>query len=159
MAIFYTAQATLQNEEVDAKRASGELLHGRLRVATVRYTADGNQAADDIIKLVKFDHPVMIHPHLSYVHTSAALGASTATLDIGDDSDWDHITPDPDRYADGINVGDTGIDLFTAPAVPAAESTPYTTTKGGWVEALIKTLTGTASSSAILTFKIVYSIN
>lgn len=159
MATFYTAQGQLQNAEVDAKRASGEKLHGRLRVATVQYTSDGNQAADDIIKLFFAEVPITIHPELCSVHASAALSATAATIDIGDDSAWTHTTPDEDRYADGIDVGAAGIDLWTAPAVPAAVSSPYTTTTGGWIEAKIATLTGAAASDVVLTFKIVYSIN
>jgi hypothetical protein len=159
MATFYTSQGTLQNDEVDAKRASGELLHGRLRVATVQYTSDGTQAENDIIRLVKFDHPVTIHPELSSVHASAAMSATACTLDIGDDSEWTAITPDADRYADGLDLGAAGIDLFTAPAVPAAVGTPYTTTEGGWLDATIATLTGAAASGVVLTFRIVYSIN
>lgn len=159
MATFHTAQGTLQKDEVDAKRASGELLHGRLRVATVQYTSDGTQAADDIIRLFKAEVPITIHPEMSSVHASAAMSATACTIDIGDDSEWTHITPDADRYADGIDLGAAGIDLWTAPAVPAAMGTPYTTTKGGWVDATIATLTGAAASSVVLTFRIVYSIN
>ena len=159
MATFTTTQAGLQTNEVDAKRASGEKLHARLRVAYVQYSADGTQAADDLINLFYAEKPITIHPELCTVHASAALAATAATIDVGDDSGWTHITPDEDRYADGIDVGAAGLDFFTAPAVPAAVGTPYTTTKGGWVQAKIATLTGAASSSAVLTFKIIYSIN
>ncbi len=158
MATFYTDQGTLQNTEVDHKRASGELLHGRLRVAMAEYTSDGTQAANDIIRLVKFEHPVTIFPHLSAVNASAGMSATACTIDIGDDSEWTAITPDPDRYADGIDVGSSGIKPFSVGA-PDALANPYTTTESGWVDATIATLTGAAASDVYLTFTIVYMIN
>lgn len=156
MAEFLTDVASSQTNDVDYKRQDGIFVSGTPRVAIVKYTADGTQAATDTIKLVRFGHPVIILPQQSYVHVSAAMSATACTIDIGDDPSWTHITPDPDRYADGLNAGSAGIVLFTAPAVPAAVGTPYFTTKPGWLTATIATLTGTASSSAVLTFYISY---
>ena len=68
MAQFNSDQATLQTDEVDAKRALGKKTAGRLRMATVQWTTDGTQAATDTIRLMFSAHPVQVVPQLSHVH-------------------------------------------------------------------------------------------
>lgn len=156
MADFYTVQGALQNTEQDAKRASGELLHGRSRLATTQYVTDGTEVTTDLIYIAKFDHPVMIDPTQSSVAVSATLDGSAVTMDIGDDPAWTHITPDVDRYADGITVTSAGIITYGAAGV--AVDAPYTTTEGGWLVATI--IASTALNSGItLTFRTAYTIN
>lgn len=156
MANFYTAQALLQLNEVDAKRGSGELVHGRLRLATTQYTTDGTEDNGDLIYIAKFENPIQVDPTQSSVAVSATLDGSAVTMDIGDDPDWTHITPDPDRYADGITVTSAGI--ITYGNAGAAVHTPYTTTKDGWLVATIIS-SGTLNASVKLTFRTVYTIN
>jgi hypothetical protein len=127
----------------------------------VQWTTDGTQAATDIIRLFFTAHPIVIHPNLCSVTTDGTVSATTATLDIGDDSSLS--SPDADRYADGLNVQAAGMDLFTDPAVPAGQTTPHTTgaaqANGEWIDATIATLTGAATNGTVATFRIVYSIN
>ena len=159
MAQFNSDQATLQTDEVDAKRALGKKTAGRLRMATVQWTTDGTQAATDTIRLMFSAHPVQVVPQLSHVHCDSDIAATTATLDIGDDSGL--TSPDADRYADGIDIHDGANQLyaFTEDAVPAACGTPYVTGNGEWIEATLATLTGAATDGAVVTFTITYVVN
>lgn len=156
MPTFYTTQGVLQNTAQDAKRASGELLHGRYRIATTQYVTDGTEVNNDLIYIAKFEVPVTIDPTQSSVSVSATLDGAAVTMDIGDDPAWITPTPDVDRYADGITVTSAGVIPYGSAGV--AVHTPYTTTQSGWLVATI--LASSALNASItLTFRTVYSIN
>ena len=155
MATFYTVFGNKQNDDwnhVNQKRAPGTDLGSGVLSLTTSWTTDGTQAAADIVRIAQLPPLAKVLPHLCYVHTSGTMAATTCTFDIGDSSDTD-------RYADGIDVQAAGFDLFTAPAVPAAISTPYQlATTDRWIYVTIATLTGAATNGTVATFNLVYSI-
>ncbi len=169
MATFYTDVADIQNDPLQTsnKRTSGRGVTAGLVMARTFYTTDGTEDNGDILRIVKLPAGVEIDPVQSYIYTNATLDASAVTVDIGDDSSWSHITPDPDRYADGVDITTAKERVFfcgfgpsndvIAGTAPAALLTPYVTTKDGWLEAVLTT-SSTLTASVDLLFGVVYRV-
>jgi hypothetical protein len=94
-----------------------------VRVFEYVHTMVGDEAANDILNLVKLPQGAIIDPSLSSVVNDGI--ATTATIDIGDDDTAGvGAAADADRYADGLDVAAAGVDLFTANS-SATRLTPY----------------------------------
>lgn len=94
-----------------------------VRVFEYTHTMVGDEAANDILNLVKLPQGAIIDPSLSSVVSEGI--ATAATIDIGDDDTAGvGAAADADRYADGLDVAAAGVDKFDANAC-AARLTPY----------------------------------
>lgn len=156
MANFYTAEAALQASNVDRTRISAEDVGGRQRIAIVKYTSVGTEANGDTLQLLKTTQPITVDPTQSTVWCEGIFAGTSATIDIGDDPLW-VVTPDIDRFADGVSIFSAGVRLFTSGTIPASTSVPFTTTEAGYLTATLN-LGATATAGIDLTFRIVYTV-
>ena len=157
MANFYTAEATLQASNVDRTRISAEDVGGRQRVAIVKYTSVGTEVNGDTLQLLKVTQPIIVDPTQSSVWCEGIFAGTSATIDIGDDPLWTDVTPDIDRFADGVSIFSAGLRLFTSGTLPASTSVPFTTTEAGYLTST-HNLGATATAGIDLTFRIVYTV-
>lgn len=137
-----------------ADRNEGALDTGRMLVAKATYTFLGTEAALENVRLFKLAKGDTIIPQLSYIFITVDA-ATTLTIDIGD---TDSLAPSPlvdsdaDRYADGIDCGAVGVDVF---ASGVAASAPYTLNEDAWITATFATL-ATPVAGGKMTVKVVY---
>lgn len=115
--VEYAAQVAAEsdfNDRLDdSKRVSGAVQTARVKVVT---TADN--AANDVISLLKLPEGAMIVPELCQIVVTDDMTSGACTIDIGDDTD-------PDRYCDGANCAAVGAVNFLTPAIPDAFGSPY----------------------------------
>ena len=150
-----TADATAETENLGPRNTpSGNRFQRHMKTARVRYTLNGDEAAGDVIRLFKLSKGCMIIPELSRLFTLLDAGASM-TVDVGDEdaeapSPW--VDSDADRYADGLDAGAEGVDVF---ASGAASTQRYTLASQCWITATLATLS-TPSDEGVIDFEIVY---
>lgn len=167
MANHYTDIALIQNDvntNNDGKRVDAIKVTGNMNCAVVTFSCAADVVvAGEVLRLVKLPPKTIIHPHLCRWSTSVLLDSAAVNLAIGDDSEWTHITPDPDRYMVEVDVVDAGDSFQWAPdgaatTSPAGATTPYVTTKEGWVDATLGTVTTPLNSTGVITFWVYYSV-
>lgn len=143
----------------------------KLRFAEYEYHFSGSEAAADIIRLPfngpsgKWPKGIVVVPQLSYAFIETD-GAVTLTLDVGDlDSaaasaayaNGDsyavaHVASDADRYADGLDVGAVGVDVF---ASGVAASIPHELQEACYLTATFVTLS-TPAAAGVLRLRLAY---
>lgn len=150
MAILYSALALLQRD-IKTKRPSGHLVTGDVATAIATYTFTGDEAVNDVIRLVQIPRNAIVLPHLCRI-VNEALGAAAAGT-VGDEVG----TPDADKYSTSIALATAGTQAFAGAAAGALG--PAATPDATWV-----TLTITAGSALAdqagkkLTAYIAYSV-
>lgn len=143
----------------------------KLRFADYVYHFDGTEAAADTIRLPfggptgKWPKGTEVFPQLSYAYVETDAMAS-GTLDVGDDDgsaadaayangdDYDvaHIANDADRYADGLDIGAVGVDVF---AGGVAAAIPHVLQSDCYLKATFATLS-TPSATGVLRLRVAY---
>lgn len=143
----------------------------KLRFADYLYQFTGFEAAADIIRLAFGAHNAPwpkgteVFPQLSYSYVETDALAS-GTLDVGDldtaaasaaYANGDayavaHIASDADRYADGLDIGAVGVDVF---ATGVAAAIPHKLQEACYLTATFATLV-TPASAGVLRIRVAY---
>ena len=158
MATVYTDIGAVINAPTSATILETGVLTPRVEVVTAIYTVTAALAANDVIKLFKAPAGAKVIPHLSQID-SDGVGATTCTLTVGDlDVTAAGVdASDNDRYGAALDVNAAGKDLLDSATRGVASNAPYALQSESWITATVATLTGTATASRVLTFRIAYT--
>lgn len=140
------AAGAYQAVTVDSRQVSGPVQFARVDVPI---TTDN--AANDVISLIKLPPGAIVLPELSKIIVTDDMTSGAMTIDIGD-------AGDADRYCDGANTAAVGVVDFLTPAIPAGFTTRYEIPAGDnqIVTATLATFAATieaGSFSVIIAFK------
>lgn len=113
----YAAMATAATNFA-ATTVDGRLVDQVVKFARVDVVTTADNAANDVISLIKLPPGAIVLPELSSVIVTDDMTSGAMTIDIGDETDVD-------RYADGLNVASVGVVDFLTPAIPAGFTTRY----------------------------------
>lgn len=158
MATFDSNTAAIQAAITASNRLAADQVGNPVHFAYATVTVTAALAANDILRLVKLAPGARVIPHLSQID-SDGVGASTCTLTIGDtDTTAAGVdATDADRYGAAIDVNAAGKDLFDGGTRGVASNASYALQSNSWITATVATLTGTATASRILNFRIAYT--
>lgn len=158
MATVYTTQGAIVNAPTASNRLDASISGNCIQYAEAQYIVTAALAANDIIRITKLPAGARIIPHLSKID-SDGVGATTATLTVGDtDTTAAGVdATDADRYGAAIDVNAAGADSFDSGTRGVASNNSYALQSYSWITATVATLTGTATASRVLTFRIAYT--
>ena len=136
MAIYYSAEATIDNSPSATTRRKAEDKLPVFRYLIANYTSLGTEVATEAIHMIKVPAGTTIIPELSYIEGASGL-ATAYTVDIG------YYTTATTPVAIDINEWGTAVDIDTATkAVFAIVPVPATkTTVESWISLTGATVT------------------